>query len=220
MGLYKRSLVSIASEIKHRMRKDIGEWISCSIGIGTNRFLAKLGAGLKKPDGLDVITHENLREVYHQVSLLDLCGINTRYQARLNSCGIFTPTDFLNASLFTLQKRVFRSIAGYYGYLRLRGWEIDAVDFSRKSYGQSYALQEHTANPRKLAALLMKLTEKMGRRLRKAGFTAQGIHVSCIYRDWTHWHKGRTFSTPLYTTQELFQKVMLVCNRGPDIFTP
>jgi len=216
LSLNKRSLIDIGQEIKRRMRSEIGEWISCSIGIATNRFVAKLGASLKKPDGLEVLTHKNLEAVYNQVSLLDLCGINTRYQARLNAYGIFTPQEFLHAPLLTLSKQVFRSIAGYYWYVRLRGWEIDAVDFSRKSYGQSYALQHHTAEPKELAALLMKLTEKMGRRLRKAGYSARGIHVSCVYRDWTYWHKGMSFEHDLYTTHDLFQKVLLVFNKQPE----
>src|SRR5439155_21693807 len=97
--------VLIAKEIKQRMRKEIGEWISCNIGIAPNRFLAKLAASLHKPDGLDVITHENLRDVYRQVSLLDLCGINTRYQARLNAYGIFTSLPFLDAPLQLLRKQ-------------------------------------------------------------------------------------------------------------------
>ncbi len=214
--LYKQDLTEIAKQIKRRMRQDIGEWISCSIGIATNRFLAKTGAGLIKPDGLEVIDHERIPLVYASLSLIDLCGINTRFQARLNACGIFTPIDFLNASIQKLQKEVFQSIAGYYWYVRLRGWEIDAVDFARKSYGQSYALQKHTADSRELAPLLMKLTEKMGRRLRHAGLSARGIHVSCVYRDWTHWHTGKTFDIELYTTQELYRKVYLVFNRQPE----
>jgi DNA polymerase IV len=214
-GFYKRELTEIAREIKQRMRQEIGEWISCSIGISTNRFLAKTAASLQKPDGLEVIDHTCILQVYKQLSLIDLCGINTRYQARLNANGIFTPVDFLNASLQTLQKQVFQSINGYYWYLRLRGWEIDAVSFARKSFGQSYALQKHTENIKELAPLLMKLTEKMGRRLRKAGYAAKGIHVACIYRDFTHWHRGKTFDTELYTTYELFTKVMLVFNMQP-----
>jgi hypothetical protein len=71
--------------------------MKCSIGVGTNRFLAKLAASLHKPDGLDVIDHTNILEVYQRVSLLDLSGINTRYQARLNAEGIFTPTEFYNS---------------------------------------------------------------------------------------------------------------------------
>src|SRR5258708_3081934 len=81
--------------------KNIGEWFSWYVGIGTNRFLAKLAAGLHKPDGLDTITHKNLHAIYERLTLLDLCGINTRYQARLNAAGIFTPLDFLSASPLT-----------------------------------------------------------------------------------------------------------------------
>ena len=55
--------------------------MKCSIRVGTNRFLAKLAASLHKPDGLDVIDHTNVLEVYKRVSLLDLNGINTRFQA-------------------------------------------------------------------------------------------------------------------------------------------
>src|SRR3989344_4286337 len=42
----KRGLIEIAKEIKQQIRKDVGEWISCNIGIATNRFLAKLAASL------------------------------------------------------------------------------------------------------------------------------------------------------------------------------
>jgi DNA polymerase-4 len=66
----------------------------CSIGIGTNRFLAKLAASLEKPDSLTVIDHTTVLNVYQAVSLLDLNGINTRYQARLNASGIHTPMEF------------------------------------------------------------------------------------------------------------------------------
>ena len=72
------------------------------------------------------------------------------------------------------------------------------------------------SDKKELARLLMKLTEKMGRRLRRHGYTASGIHVSVIYTDYTHWHQGATFSTEMYTTGELFKKVMLVFNRRPN----
>jgi DNA polymerase IV len=123
-ALFNRSLTDIGQEIKRRFRKEIGEWMVCSIGIGTNRFLAKLAASLHKPDGLDVIDHANVFDVYKTVKLLDLSGINTRFQARLNASGIFTPMEFFHASLETLKTQVFRSILGYYWYLRLRGYEI------------------------------------------------------------------------------------------------
>src|ERR687894_2240184 len=96
-ALYNRTLPDIGREIKRRFRKEIGEWMVCSIGISTNRFLAKLAASLEKPDGLDTIDHTNVLDVYKRVSLLDLNGINTKNQARLNTAGIFTPLEFFQA---------------------------------------------------------------------------------------------------------------------------
>jgi DNA polymerase IV len=184
----------------------------CSIGVGTNRFLAKQAASLHKPDGLDIIDHTNVLDVYKRLSLLDLSGINTRYQARLNASGIFTPMEFYQASLEKLKKQVFQSIVGYYWYLRLRGHEIDAVDFKRKSFGNTYALQKQTNDPRELAKLLMKLCEKTGRRLRKAEYSAQGVHVACVYTDLSYWHIGRKFDVPVYTSRDIYLKALRLLN--------
>src|SRR3954447_227886 len=171
-------------------------------------MMYSVSASWVKTDGLDIIDHTNVLDVYKRVSLLDLCGINTRFQARLNAYGIFTPTEFYHASLQTLKMQVFRSVLGYYWYLRLRGWEIDAVDFKRKSFGNSYALQRQTNDQRELAKLLMKLCEKTGRRLRRAKFTAQGVHVSCVYTDLSWWHIGRKFDVPIYTTRDIYIKAL------------
>ncbi len=209
-------LIKISYEIKKRIREEIGDWMKCNIGISTNRFLAKLAASLHKPDGLDVIDHENLLDIYSKVSLLDLNGINVRFQARLNSMGIFTPLDFYNARCELLQKQVFKSIIGRYWYERLRGHEVDDVEFETKSIGQQYALPRPTNDPRELSRLILKLCEKMGRRLRRFSMVAYGMHVSLVYDDWTHWHRGRMMETEMYTTQELFIKALFVLNQRPE----
>ena len=209
-------LIKISYEIKRRIREEIGDFMKCNIGISTNRFLSKLAASLHKPDGLDVITHENLLDVYLSVGLIDLNGINTRFEARLNAVGIYTPIDFLNAGCDLLQKQVFKSIVGRHWYERLRGWEVDDVEFETKSIGQQYALPSPTNDPRRLYPMIMKLSEKMGRRLRKFGMAARGVHVSLVYDDWTHWHRGRMMETQMYTTQELYTKLIYVLNQRPD----
>ena len=209
-------LIDVGKEIKQRFRGEIGEWVSCNVGIAPNRFLAKLAASLHKPDGLDIITHQNLIKVYDSVSLTDLHGINTRYQARLNAQGIFTPLQFLETDSETLKRKVFQSIVGHHWYMRLRGYEIDDVEFKRKSFGQDFALGKKTDDPEELSRILMKLCEKMGRRLRKSGYVANGIHVGIIYEDGTYWHRGRKVHSSMYTTKELFTKVMWVFNQQPQ----
>src|SRR4051794_2202414 len=77
LPLFKGGVEGIARDIKKRFKEEIGEWMRCSIGVSTNRFLAKLAASLHKPDGFDIIDHTNMLEVYKNKTLLDLNGINT-----------------------------------------------------------------------------------------------------------------------------------------------
>lgn len=214
--LPKQELTELGAQIKHDIKQEIGEWMRCSVGIGPNRFLAKTAASLKKPDGLETISSSNLQETMNKLTLTDLCGINTRMEARLNSVGIFSASQFLEAPLETLQ-RAFQSVIARYWYLRLRGYEIDAIDFNRKSFGQSYALPKATFDKAELGKILMKLTEKMARRLRRAGMAASGVQVICLYRDGTFWHQSKRFSTLLLATPELFKKACYLLNRQPEV---
>lgn len=210
-------LAGVGKEIKAKIRKEVGEWISCNVGIATNRFLAKLAAGLHKPDGLDIITYQNIQGIYKTKTLIDLPGINVNFQRRLQAHNIFTPLQFLEASVEILQHRVFKSIVGRQWYQRLKGWEVDQVDFARKSFGQNYALGQQTADPRELAKLLLKLVEKMGRRLRRANFLARGIHLGILYTDQTYWQMSKKFITQLSTTQELYTKALWILSKQPVV---
>lgn len=210
-------LIAAGKEIKDRLKKEIGEWISCNIGIATNRFLAKLAASLHKPDGLDLINYKNLRQVYSLIKLTDLNGINTRFESRLNINGIKSPLEFFQAELNFLKKNVFQSISGYYWFLRLRGWEIDDYELKRKSFGQEYSLKEKNADPEKLKKIIMKLCEKMGRRLRQSAQLTSGIHLGILYQDYSFWHKGKKINQSISSTKELFNNIMLLFYLQPRI---
>jgi len=212
----KKDMPTVGKEIKQRLRTDIGEWISCSIGIATNRFLAKLGAGLHKPDGLDIIDYQNLQSVYARLTLTDLPGINTHFEARLNANTIRTVLQFFNTPERILRQHVFQSIIGYYWYIRLRGFEIDNGELKRKSYCQDYALNQFTSDPETLSKIIMKLCEKMGRRLRQAGYMTHGVHVACLYQDGTYWHRARKMQQSLFTTHDLYTKALLIFNQQPE----
>lgn len=202
-----RGLHLVAQEIKAAIRREIGERMMVSIGIAPNRFLAKLAASLHKPDGLDEINATNLRPLLATMNLTDLFGIKQKNEARLLRTGVYTPLNMLDASPQALMA-AFEGITGYYWHLRLRGWEIDDVDFERKSVGHSYALKDPKASLAKVARLLCKLTEKVGRRMRRLGYAARGVHVACVYTDGTHWHQRRVNSTPLFASTDIYRHVM------------
>ncbi len=210
----KNNLTNIALEIKKRIRAEIGEWLSVSVGIAPNRFLAKLASSLKKPDGLVTIDHTNIISTLSKIKLEDIHGIKSRNSLRLNLNAIYTPVDFFNANISTL-KKAFGGITGYYWYLRMHGFEIDSIEFSRKSYGNSYHLYKFTNNTKELSQILCKLSEKTGRRLRKAGYIAKGVHVSVLLEDYSYYHHGQKTETEIYTNNQIYKQALKILEGRP-----
>ncbi|MBX4206104.1 hypothetical protein KW795_02805 [Candidatus Microgenomates bacterium] len=204
---WENQLKQIALDIKQRIRKEIGDYIRVSVGIAPNRFLAKTAAGLKKPDGLEEINHKNYLDVYSKLNLVDLHGIYIRNELRLNNAGINSVLELYNSPLWKLRV-AFKSINAYYWYLRLRGWEIDNIEFERKSYGNSFALPTSEGTTKELFPILQKLCEKTGSRMRAGGYKARGIHLSLSFRDHTYWHEGDSLSSFIFDSKDIYKEAV------------
>ncbi len=194
----------VAQEIKQRIKKEVGDWITVSIGIAPNRYLAKVAAGLKKPDGLDEINKDNFLDIYSKLKLTDLTGIKQRNAARLNSLGIYSVLDFYKAPVWRL-RAAFHSITGLYWHTRLSGYEVDDVKFGRRSYGNSVAIGKNLSKISELSPILARLTEKMCSRLRAAGYRARGIHLMVTYKDGSWWHKGRLLPEVKFDSRDFYK---------------
>lgn len=211
---YQKGMLEVAREIKTRIKREVGDWLTVSVGIAPNRFLAKTAASLHKPDGLDEINKDNHLDIYSSLGLVDLCGIKERNAVRLNNMGIYSVLDFYQAPFWQL-KAAFSSILGYCWYLRLRGWEIDDVEFGRRSYGNSFALPQPLQTLDELSPVLSKLVEKMGARLRQAGYKAKGVHLAMLFRNQSFWHKGVTTAKVLFDSRDIYKEAFKLLVRCP-----
>lgn len=81
-------VLDFCCKIKKNLKEEIGEHITCSIGISYNRLLAKLASHINKPDGVFEITLENRDEVLFKARLSDVCGLGYRLERKLFSLGI------------------------------------------------------------------------------------------------------------------------------------
>lgn len=195
---------AVAQEIKQRIKKEVGDWLTVSIGIAPNRYLAKVAAGLHKPDGFDEINASNFLDIYSKLKLTDLTGIKERNTARLNSVGIYSVLDFYQAPIWKL-KAAFHSINGLYWHTRLSGYEVDNVEFARHSFGNSVAIGANLSKIEELSPILARLTEKMCSRLRAAGYGASGVHLMLIFKNGLLWHKGRLLSQPHFDSKDFYK---------------
>jgi nucleotidyltransferase/DNA polymerase involved in DNA repair len=113
MGTERQGPVAreLALKVKRALREQVGECLTCSIGIAPNVFLGKVGSDLQKPDGLVVITHDKLPDILLRLDLQEIYGIGPRMEQRLQRAGIMTVTQLWNATPFQL-RRVWGGING------------------------------------------------------------------------------------------------------------
>lgn len=215
-------IVEIAKEIKLRIKNEIGDWLTVSIGIAPNRYLAKVASGLHKPDGLDVITKENIETIFTTIRLEDLCGIKDGNATRLRCAGITTPVAFFRASPVDLVA-AFHSKTGWNWWLRLHGYEdgvtyksFDQPDDAQKTFGQSFALGVfRVPSDPQVTKIMAQLIVKMGRRLRAAGFVAHAISVSLLYVDYSHWVKNIRKQEALFADSDFLAEARRLLVQAP-----
>ena len=226
-----RGLESIGQEIKQRLRDEIGCAMRCNVGIATNRFLAKTAANLHKPDGLDVITHENLRQVLGGLELQQLTGIAKHNEQRLNRVGIYTPLEMLDTNSDILRKVAFKSIVGNHWHQRLRGWEVDDVDHDLKTAGRQYVLEKYNMPYDKILQRLHHLCEATGQKIRSKNKVARGVLVwATLYpekpsapqaggwearRGSRYWHARHMSTMPFFSDQAIYAQAEQLFRGAP-----
>ena len=211
-----RDLVEIGHEIKRRLKEEIGVWMRCNIGISTNRFLAKTAAGLHKPDGLDVITSQNIKQVLGELKLVDLTGIASRNEHRLNSVGIYTPLQFFDADPVTLKRIVFKSVVGEWWYKRLRGFEVDDVQTQLGRVGRQYVLERFDLTHEEIAQRLHHLCESVGSRMRTQKKAARGVYVYAKTLERGYWHSSTLSPLPFYSDAAIYTQALKLFQQAPD----
>jgi len=174
----------VLTRIRHRIADEIGDWLRCSIGIAPTRFLAKTASDLEKPNGLFVIDRENLDEILATLDLEDVCGIGPRIRRRLERAGFKT--------LLAVKRAPPANLMGLFGKYGLYLWcRLHAMEFERvstqdelppKSIGHSYCVPRRVNREGKVLAVLVRLTERAVRRMRREGLYANTVSVSVGFR--------------------------------------
>jgi DNA polymerase-4 len=221
-----QSLEDIGREIKARIRDEIGDYMSVNVGIGQNRWLAKIAAGFMKPDGLYTIDANNVEVVYSMLGLTDLPYIKRRNARRLHEVGIETTIDFYRARETVLTRQVFKSINGHLWYLKLRGYETE-MEPGIRTVSRSYVLEHRTADPREMSLLLYKACVKLSRRLHTNHLAARGLLLYLgyegvpVYNSWRHsrsprWRERQMHTVAAWRADQLYERALELFAASPQ----
>ena len=213
--LYK-SPFHIAQSIKNQIQE--GEQLTCSIGVAPNKLLAKLGSRLKKPDGLVVIRKEDVEERLRDLPVSKLHGIGPKLGEALNSIGIFTCGQLGKFPVSFLSKR-FGVIGERLHEMGLGMDDSPVVPFDEgedaKSISHSITLEEDTSDPNILRKVLLQLSERVSRRMRKERFYGKRIAITVRYSDFFTFSKQKTLSQWINSGNEIFQRALEIFEAIP-----
>jgi len=201
-----KSPLSIAKSIKDRILKE--EQLTCSIGIAPNKLLAKLGSRLRKPDGLTVIQKDEVEGILRDLPVGKLHGIGPKLEEELKSIGIFTCGQLGRFPVPLLTKR-FGVIGERLHEMGLGMDESPVVPLDKeedaKSISHSVTLEEDTSDPNLLKKVLLQLSEKVSRRMRKEGFYGRRVTLTIRYSDFYTFSKQKTLSRWVNSGNEIYR---------------
>jgi DNA polymerase-4 len=208
--LIKLGPEKVGLAIKTAVRREIGECVTCSVGVSTSIWMAKQASNLNKRDGLERIDHTSLVSVLARLQLTDLSGVAEATARRLLRAGIHTPLEFLCASTDQLSLAGMQKPYADMWSRRLRGYEVGAFEGpARKSYSHSHVMARATASQKDLEELLMRLSEMVGRRLRAAGRKGRTVSLGVVYRpDVGGFSKQMTLANPIATGEEIYHAAL------------
>jgi DNA polymerase IV len=204
----------LAFKVKRALREQVGECLTCSIGIAPNVFLGKVGSDLEKPDGLVVITKDDLPDILLGLELQDIYGIGARMEQRLHRAGIVNVAQLWKATPFQL-RRVWGGINGLLFHKMLHGVDIQPPS-SRysKSIGHQHVLEPELRTKKGAHEFAQHLLIKAAERLRRGDYYCRrlGVHLSWVgdlggWWEETDFHETRDTGFLLARLEELWQLV-------------
>lgn len=173
-------------------RESAADTLTCSIGIATNPWLAKVASDMMKPNGLVVIEASDLPKKLYSLELRDFCGIGPNMERRLRECGIRTVERLCHATEKEL-RHAWQSVEGARVWRMLRGEYVPREASKKRVIGHSHVLPPDLRNDAGGRAVCHRLVQKAAMRLRKAGYCAGALQLSLRSRE-GKWHDEISFT--------------------------
>ena len=174
--------VALAKQIKAGIRKNVGDLITCSVGIAPSRFLAKLASDIQKPDGLTVLHLHDMPGRIADWKLTDICGIGRRMEPRFHAAGIQSIEQLWAATSQQLH-HIWGGVGGDRFWRELHGQDLGHFATEHRSIGHSHVLAPEFRKPPEAVIVAKRLLSKVASRLRRTDYLTRGISLSIRAED-------------------------------------
>ena len=200
----KGDAVTIARAIKDRIRATTQ--LAASVGVAPNKLVAKIASDLEKPDGLTVITHDNMHARLDPLSVRRLPGLGRKLGERVEAAGLATlgqlrvAPDAVLWPIFGRDSQRMRERAG--------GIDERPVmsEWDEKSISAEETFFSDLADHSRMRSEVMRLADRAGTRMRAQNLAAGCVQVKIRRADFTTFTRQKRFE-PSTTDSRTIAKI-------------
>ncbi|MEJ7702340.1 MAG: DNA polymerase IV [Geodermatophilaceae bacterium] len=194
----------IATWIRARVEDEQG--ITCSVGVASTKFVAKLASTRCKPDGLLVVPVDGVIRFLHALPVAALWGVGVRTEEQLTQLGLRSVGQVANTPLPTLQRALGPALGAH---LHALSWGKDqrvvVPHEPEKSIGSEETFSSDVDDPAVVSRELLRLSERTAGRLRSAGALSRTVSIKVRFHDFTTLTRSRTLRVSTDVGQEIFE---------------
>jgi len=187
----------IALRIKDEVQRQ--ERITCSVGVGPNKLIAKIASGFQKPDGLTVVRPQDVRDFLFPLNVSKIPGIGEKTTEHLKLMGITKVEELANCDIQRLSEKFgkmglwMKQVAYGLDFSEVKEWE-EAV----KSISRSGTFDQDTNDPVKILGFLEMLAESVHKALLRNCFLFKIVTLKVRYDDFSTYTRSKT--VPVWTS--------------------
>mgnify|MGYP003767017837 CR=1 FL=1 len=185
-----------AQKIKAQIKKETQ--LLCSIGLGPSKVLAKMASNLQKPDGLTLLTREDLPAKLWPLPIKQLFGVGKHLESKLKNMGIRTIGDLAHFPVELLKQRF--GLVGEKLFTYAHGIDTDPVDPQAsekvKSIGHRITLPRDYTEIGEIKVVLLELAEAVCRRARLKNYQGKTISLYVKGADFTRINRSTSLTEP------------------------
>jgi DNA polymerase-4 len=192
----------IAEEIKKRIKDEID--LTSSIGIAPNKLLAKMASDIQKPNGLTIITEEDVARHIWPLPVRKLWGVGPKTEAYLKDMGIKSIGELAALSLERLIEEFGQSY-GSYLYEASRGIDESPLvtHWEPRSISRETTFQKDVDNWQVIAKTLAELTKDVVTSMKEEGYQGRTMTVKVRFSDFKTYTRAKTLAESTDSLEEI-----------------
>jgi DNA polymerase-4 len=204
----------LARQLQERLKEELG--LTASIGLASNKLVAKIASGLEKPRGFVVVPHGTEREFLAPLPVEKLWGVGEVTARSLHEMGVSTVGQLVELSAAQLEAEFGRR--GHDLYRQARGLDDRPVVVERveKSLSREVTFAEDVGDQEVLRKELLALSESVGRLLRKRGLSGRTVKLKLRYADFKTLTRQTTMRTPTDLGRVIFDQAARLLDKARD----